>query len=315
MPGKLRLNALRAFDVLARVGTVAAAASEFDVTPSAVSRHIAALNEDLGVDIVERDGRGLRLTAAGERLAQRLRPAFDEIEKAVSLTRSPAAARGTVRLSVAMMFAKAWLLPRLHGFGGEVDFVFNDAPGAGGAREGAADLVITWGRRSGGAEYAAEKLGEEQVFAVCAPEQAGRIQESGDLAGIPLLHYTDIPPDWEWPTWPTFLQRTGIDGAGAGRDIGLGRGLIMDAARAGQGLVLTNTTLAHDDIAAGRLERPFDVSMAVDGGYWLLTPLARPARPEVAAFRDWLCGEYSACFRVRAGSVRRTPTGAGGQSA
>ena len=307
----ISLNALRALDSLYRTGSVTDAADELSVTPGAVRRHLSALNEDLGVAVVERDGRSTRLTAAGDRLALRLRSAFAEIDKALALTRAPAAVRGTVRLSAAMIFAKAWLVPRIGGFGdGEVDIVFHDDPGLTGRPGAGADLAVTWGRRPGGAEYAAEKLGEEAAFPVCAPEVGRLIGESGGLAGVPLLHYADIPSNWEWPTWPVFLQRTGIDGEGAGRDIRMGRGLIMEAARAGQGLALANTTLAHDDLAAGRLVRPFSASMAIDAGYWLLTPLDRPVRPEVAAFRDWLRNEYSACFGARAGFVRRMPAGA-----
>ena len=213
-----------------------------------------------------------------------------------------------------MMFAKAWLIPRLSGFGGEVDFIFNDAA-TGGRRTGEADVVITWGTRPGGDEYTAEKFGEEETFPVCAPGLRRHVEEHGGLAGLALLHYSDIPSGWDWPSWPLFLERTGLDASGAGRDIHLGRGLIMDAARAGQGLALANTTLAHDDLAAGHLVRPVTASMAVEGGYWLLTPLARAAVPEVSAFCDWLRSEYAACFGVRAGFVRRTPAGAGRQSA
>ena len=312
MPDALSLNALRAFDALARIGSVAGAAGELNVTSGAVSRHVSALSEELGVDLVERNGRGLRLTAAGQGLAQRLKPAFDEIEKAVSLTRSPAAVRGTVSLSVAMMFAREWLVPRLHGFaGGEVELVSCDDPGAIGRPEGESDLVITWGQRPDGGEYTAEKLGEEEAFPVCTPALGRRIEERGGFAGVSLLHYADIPSGRDWPTWPEFLERAGLDGAGAGPDIRLGRGSIMAAARAGQGLALANTTLAHDGLAAGRLVRAGAASVAVGGGYWLLTPLSRPVRPEVAAFRDWLRSEYSACFGARAGFVRRTPAGAG----
>ena len=309
---QLSLNALRALDAFARAGSVAAAADELGVTSGAVSRHITALNNNLGIALVEPDGRGLRLTSAGQMLAQRLKRPFNEIDKAVSLTRAPVEVRGTVSLSVAMMFAKEWLISRLHGFGGgEVDFVFNDAPGASASSASEPDLVITWGERPGGDEFTAEKLGEEEVFPVCTPGLRRRIEEHGGLAGIPLLHYADIPPGWDWPTWPEFLEKTGLASAGAGRDIRLGRGLIMDAARAGQGMALTNTTLSRGDLSAGRLMCAVDASVPIDGGYWLLTPLSRPVRPEVAAFRDWLRNEYSACFGVRAGFVRRTPAGAG----
>ena len=223
------------------------------------------------------------------------------------MTRSPTVVRGTVSLSVAMMFAKAWLIPRLSGFGeGEVDFIFNDDPGASDRPTPAADLVITWGRQLGDDEYTAEKFGEERAFPVCSPGLGSRIVKRNSFAGVPLLHYSDIPSGWDWPTWPVFFRRTGIDSSDAGRGIQLSRGLIMDAARDGQGLALANNTLVHDDIVSGRLMRPVIASMPLDSGYWLLTPQNRPVRPEVMAFRDWLRSEYAVCFGMRPGFVGRT---------
>ena len=182
--------------------------------------------------------------------------------------------QGTESLSVAVMFAKEWLVPRLNGFGGgKVDFVFNDDPGASVDPPGEADLVITWGQRSGGDEYTAEKLGEEEAFPVCTPGLLRRIEERGSFAGISLMHYADIPPGWDWPTWPEFLERTGLGGAGDGRDIRLGRGLIMGAARAGQGVAPANTTLSHDDLSGGRLARAGEASVVVRRGR--LTPWNR----------------------------------------
>ena len=311
MSSRFDLEALRAFDAVARTGSVSGAAGETGLSPGEIDRHMEALGEDLGVSLVERDGRSLRLTAAGESLAQGLRPAFDEIGNAISLARSLSAVRGTVRLSAGVMFAKVWLVPRIHGFaGGEIDIVFHDDPGETGRPAADADLAVIWGPRPVGVEYGVEKLGEEEAVPVCAPEVGRRIAEGEGLAGVPLLHYADNPSGWEWPTWPLFLQKAGIDGAGAGRDIRLGRGLIMDAVRDGQGLALLSTTLAHDDLAAGRLVRPFAASMAVGDGYWLLTPPAGSVRPEVAAFCDWLRSEHSACFGARAGFDRSTPADA-----
>ena len=292
------LNALRAFDALARTGSVRGAAGALNVTSGAVSRQVTALNEQLGVELLEPDGRGVQLTEAGESLARSLRPAFAGIEEAVSrVRRSPV--RETVHLTAPTRFAKDWLLPRLDGFGGGIDLMLGDESEWNGA-----DLAIVWSRLPDDAGRAAEKLGDEEVFPVCAPEPGRRIAEVGGLAEVPLLHMTDIPSHWEWPTWPDFMVATGLDGAGAGRNVRLSRAMAMDAARSGQGLMLVNTTLARDDLAAGRLVRPLTASMALESGYWLLTP-GSAVREEVAAVRDWLRAEHAACFGVRAGFVRR----------
>ena len=71
------LNALRAFEAVARLGSVSLAGVELSVTPGAVSRHIKELENDLGVTTLERDGRGVRLTVDGKRLRNNLKPAFE----------------------------------------------------------------------------------------------------------------------------------------------------------------------------------------------------------------------------------------------
>ena len=299
------LNALRAFDALARVGTLNGAASTLDVSPDAIKQHVYALNRYMGVDLFEKIGRELRLTAAGESLARDLGPAFRGIEEAVALVRGPPLAE-TVKLNAPTILAKEWIIPRLGGFdGAEVELILDDNRGRTGMAPAGADLTVAWGRRPGGFGPA-ELLGEEEVFPVCSPALGRRVAGAGGLAGVPLLHHSDIPPAWEWPGWPEFLERTGLDGAEAGRDIRLDGALMMDAARAGQGLALVNTSLAHDDLAAGRLARPLGASLALATGYWLIAP-AGPVRPEAAAFRDWLLTEYAACFGLRAGPLAGPP--------
>ena len=70
----------------------------------------------------------------------------------------------------------------------------------------------------------------------------------------------------------------------------------MDAARAGAGVGLAVGTIAHDDLASGRLVRPIPESMELGNGYWLLIDTAAADRPEVQAFRAWLGEETAACF-------------------
>ncbi len=299
MPRLPSLNALRAFEAVARAGSVSAAAEDLHVTPSAVSRQLAALEDDMGAPLLERDGRGLRLTAAGESLARGLGPAFDGIAETVARTRRDTN-RGKVYLSVMMVFAKTWLVPRLgrfHAEEPEVDVILHQDPGQDRDSGAGSDLVVTWGDgRAGARGYAVEKLGDEEVFPVCAPAVARRAAERGGLAGLPLLHYADVPQGWEWPTWPAFLAATGIEGGDAAHGSYFSRPLIVDAARAGEGVLLLNATASRDDLAAGRLVRPVAESMRIDSGYLLLTPKDRPVRREVAAFRDWLRDEFRACF-------------------
>ena len=70
----------------------------------------------------------------------------------------------------------------------------------------------------------------------------------------------------------------------------------MSLSREGQGLALATTSVAHDDLAIGRLVRPFAQSLATDCGYFLMVPEARAARADIRIFRAWLLDEFAACF-------------------
>jgi LysR family transcriptional regulator, glycine cleavage system transcriptional activator len=69
--------------------------------------------------------------------------------------------------------------------------------------------------------------------------------------------------------------------------------MALQAATDGQGVALGNTSLVADDLAAGRLVKPFDLALKVapEFGYYLVTPRNRSERPLTKAFREWLLAE------------------------
>ena len=301
------LNALRAFEVVARTGSVSAAASELFVTPGAISRQIKNLEEDFGVMLLERNGRGVRLTAAGEYLRNGLETAFAQISRTVDRTRQHLL-RDTIRILSLPIFATTWLVPRIDRFRDlmpETDVVVHEKFPATDTTVLDADLIIEWGYFSNSANIVAEKLGDEEIFPVCSP----RIRTNGSLAEIPLLHYEDTTYSWPWPDWPTFLEAVGLDGLD-GIDATKGpcfsRGLMLKAIQEGKGVALICSSIAHDDLAAGRLVRPVAERMETNSGYWLLTPRYKLDRPEVMAFRAWLLDEIATRFDRVPPSPRKT---------
>ena len=113
-PRPLPLNALRIFTAVVRYGGVSRAAEALNLTHSAVSHQIRALQEELGVTLFEKRGRGLALASEAFAFASRVEAAFNEIEQA---TRELAAGRRTrLRISTIPSFAARWLLPRLGDF-------------------------------------------------------------------------------------------------------------------------------------------------------------------------------------------------------
>ena len=106
------LNALRSFEAMARSGGATRAAAELNVTHSAVSRQVKALERSLGVRLFEGPRSGLRLTAAGRELLAGLTPGFDALNEAVRRVR----VRASVTIAIHNSLAVKWLIPRLGEF-------------------------------------------------------------------------------------------------------------------------------------------------------------------------------------------------------
>ena len=291
------LNSLRAFDAVARLQSVSAAATALDVTPSAVSRQISNLEEEMGVPLLTRNGRGLQLTADGRRLEGGLGDAFMQISSAVDRVRQPL--RGSrLRMLVAPMFASAWLVPRLDRFcqlKPGTDVVLIDQ-GERADAEINPDIAIKWGRFEDSATVIAEPLTHsEEVFPVCRQH----LYPSRSLIGTTLIHCEPLGDPWSWPDWPAFAEAVGLDLTGTVNGPHLTAELLLDALHQGKGIVLVNTTTAHDDIVAGRVVRPIPESTKVNESYWMLISRTEQRRPEVTDFRDWLVKEVAACFGKR----------------
>ena len=292
------LNSLRAYEAVGRHGSVHAAACALNVTAGAVSRHIKYLQDELGVELLTRDGRGIRLTRVGQQLQRELGVAFSGIDECVE---GIVERRLSKQISVysSPMFASAWLIPRISRFdycGTKVDIIVQDKWSCSDRVPRNADLVVDYGRFDNLSDCDVEKLSDEEIFPVCSPELRRRIDQAGSLAGCTLLHRKGIPSTANWPGWAGFAECVGLDEIDSTRGLRISTALIMEAARSGQGLLLTNTTVAHDDLAEGRLVRPIGASMRNDCGYWLLVPQTRPASEEVAAFCTWLKDEVALCL-------------------
>ena len=289
------LKALRTFDAVARFESVAEAASELSVTSSAVSHQIGNLEDHVGVALLKRNGGGCSLTEDGRRLAHGLDGAFAAIAEAVGNLRQ--SARGnTLRVRVDLMLAHTWLISRLERFRRLVPDIEIVVIGQNGRidRLGDGELAIEWGRFQDDERRVVDRLSpSEEIFPVCRPGAC----RDGSLAGSTLLGLESVGSAWDWPDWPCFLEAVGLDdccpGAHGPRLTG---GLLMNAAREGSGVALACTSIAHDDIATGRLERPIVEGMATGNGYWLLTCRSLHRQPHVAAFRSWLLEEFEACF-------------------
>jgi DNA-binding transcriptional LysR family regulator len=109
-----QLQGLLSFIEVADAGTLAGAARRLGVTPAAVSKNLARLEEQLGVRLVQRSTRTTRLTVEGARFLERARAALQALDEAVAeVSQAGGEAVGTVRMSVGVSFGRHWVLPAL----------------------------------------------------------------------------------------------------------------------------------------------------------------------------------------------------------
>ncbi len=306
------VNALRAFEAAARHLSVSKAAVELHVTPAAVSHQVKALESWLGVQLFRRLNRRVLLTDAGQTCLRGLRDGFDLLAATVEKVRIQSSS-GLLTVSVAPSFAGKWLVARLDRFRRahpEIDVRIDANTALVDFERDNVDVAIRYGRglypglRS-------DRLLSESVFPVCSPKLmrgAHALRRPRDLVHHTLLHI-DMPILGETePTWEMWLLAAGT------REVDWTRGprfgvssMAIETAIAGQGVALGSDVLCAADLANGRLVKPFDVRLALDFGYWIVSPQAGAARPKVSAFRDWLLAEAAALEAISAAPIR-TPS-------
>jgi LysR family transcriptional regulator, glycine cleavage system transcriptional activator len=286
------LNALRAFEAVARHLSFSKAADELHVTPGAVSQQIRALEQLLEVWLFNRTRRWVSLTEAASRMLPDIQAGLETLSRACSSKSTPPGHR-TLTISVAPSFASKWLLPRLPSFydqHAEVDLRISATVGLADFRRDGVDLAI----RLGHGRYpglVAEPLFAEALTPLCSRElkRKGRLQKPDDLRKHRLIHDTSIPGAGEHAAWDKWLALAGAKQVSPQRGVRFTLAeLAMQAAIDGAGVVLGRVVLAERDVAAGRLVRPFKTVLPLDVSYFLVTPNAPPPRQEVLSFRNWL---------------------------
>jgi LysR family transcriptional regulator, glycine cleavage system transcriptional activator len=284
------LNALPCFEAAARLLNFSKAAEELSVTPGAISRAIKHLEEQLDLLLFERGTRSVRLTAVGEPYARAVR---DTLEQLAVATASATARRSesTLNVSTSDGFAGRWLVPRLYRFHrahphievrvattGKLTNFFGDS----------IDIAV----RYGGGNYpglTSEFLTDEEVFPVCSPtllKGKHALRRPEDLKHHTLIRDT-YPIDWA-----AWLSSAGV------KDVNPRRGLTfdsytfaVDAAVKGEGIALGRTTLVADDLAAGRLVRPFKQALKGVASFYVVYPPDAIRQRKIQVFRDWLFAE------------------------
>lgn len=287
----LPLNALRAFEAVARTGSFRQAAEALFVTQSAVSHQIRHLEDWLGAPLFDREGRRPRLLPHAEELARSLALSLSEVESACQRARRHRASQPLVIAAIPSV-AVCWLIPRLSDFrdrfpdiemrlmyamhGRDIDF---------------RDVHLAFVFAS---ELPARPGVEAEPFLpgasapVCSPSLLDRLESPApgveEILSLGLLHDTDFSG------WRGWLLRAGHAAPPkAGGPVFEDFNLLRAAALAGQGVALCPIAMIRSDLEAGHLVQLSTQTVLDEFGYFLLsgpmagTVMAREAR----AFRDW----------------------------
>jgi LysR family glycine cleavage system transcriptional activator len=265
------LNALVVLEAAVRSASFTVAAAELNIAPSAVSRHVATLEQQTGLQLFARNGNRVAPTPEGLELGQAVRTGLGSIVEALDrLT----AQRSTLLIGCSHEVAQAWLMPRFplilaHATGRQVqllastDYELFDRSGV--------ELSIRFGRPADWPGTAAWLLQPGVWFPVCAPGLLARLPQlrGGSRAALraaPLLHLEErTPKPYGWPDW--LGETTPLAGP-----IFSSHQAVLHEALAGRGVALAWAGFDEAYLEAGQLVRLSDEARTADESFYLVTP-------------------------------------------
>lgn len=295
------LNALRAFEVAARHGSMSKAAVELSVTPGALSHQVRALEEYLDLKLFNRLARSIELTRAGQLLYPGLASGFQQLQGAVATLRR-AADPNLLVVSTPPGLTTKWLAPRLYKFSSahpEIEVrVSSSTKNADFLTDGVnvaiRNLALAHPSPKG---LAADLLVAINVLPVCSPAfaaQHGPFGVPADMAQAPLIQDETFADRARNPTWSDWFEAAGAPEAShTGIMTFNSPDHALEAAIQGGGVLLAHDILAHDDLALGRLIAPFDLALPTGRAFYIVYPEMARAEATVVAFRDWALNEIS----------------------
>ena len=261
------LTALRAFEAAARLGGFAAAAEELSVSAGAVAQQIRSLEDWAGAPLFERKPQGVELNANGQLVLPQAVAAFDQLTALVQAIRQVSHPH-QVRLAALPAIAQLWLsprLPKLRAAFPELEISLTALESAPNLTRDPYDATLFYQGGDG-----ADTLAPDEIFPVCAPSIAARLDQVADLGDVPCLLDTTWSEDWTlWLRHAAPLKPPRIKGPSFSL-----YALAVQEAINGAGVVMGHRSLIAPDLAAGRLVAPF--SCRVDTGQALVWRMRQP---------------------------------------
>lgn len=291
------LHHLRAFEAAARNGSITLAAAELHVTQSAISHQVKALEAHLGVTLIQRRGREIALTTAGQAYYPELEAALDRIAQATDRIayQQP---RASLTVNVTSSFATRWLIPHLGSFCKEYPEIdvrlattekmleFNPHMYDASIRCLDTPTLKALQKRRDWEDIKTEPFLDETKFPVCSPEllRDKPLKKLSDLRQHTLLHTRSMADGWR--EWLSAAGVTGVD-----PEAGLTFDNVhfsLQAASRGLGIAIGSRPLTQEEIDNGTLVVPFPGVETEPKLYHVIYPATATGKPEIVAFCNWL---------------------------
>lgn len=280
------LRAVRAFEAIARLGSVTQAARELDISPSAVSHQLKVLEGYLQMPLTERQGRRLILSQQGRDYYRSIRAAFNVLRQATEHLLEQVQTR-QVTISLIPLFGMGWFIPRLPGYmranpQTEINVVYANHRNY---LSDASDMSIRFGNGQW-AGYQSEKLISGQMVPVCSRaflRLHGHIDTPEQLLQMPLLH------DEERATWQQWFIQQGVKRpvrrSGPMFEDGL---LTLAGVQAGLGCALMREPLIAPYLESGELVKIFDLPIDDGRDYYLCVRQDGEMSQDGKLLQSWL---------------------------
>ncbi len=282
------LNALRAFEVTARLGGVQRASEELHVTHGAISRHVKQLEGWLGITLFDRSHRSLELNSSGKAYLHSISSALNLIhEGTANLQRyKPPSTLGIVTTH---SIATQWLLAKLPDFyrrHPEIEVWLSMEQHLTNFEGNTVDIALRMGTGPW-PDLNCTPLMKDRLIPVCSSQllERGRpLNQPADLSSYTLLH--DQAPGSQWSRW--FIENNiGSIDCSKGPRFSSSE-VLLKAAINGQGVALVNEVLATEDLAQGRLVQPLPQFVDLGNFFWLIMPQDRQFNSNVKCFSKWI---------------------------
>lgn len=278
---------VRVFEAAARHENFVAAANELSVTPGAVSRAVKQLEAFLGVPLFLRSVSGVELTNAARTYAHAITPAIRQIALASAEAHADACQQ-TLRVSAMPALAQRWLVPQLGEFNElhpQITVRISADPAVLDPSQNAFDVALRYDDSPPG-DCARVDLFCEQMFPVISPALASRValQAPEDLFRCAALYDTYWESDWD-----AWLSALGLQAPRRWRGLYFTLyAMAVDAAVAGQGVLIGHSALIQQELRQGKLIAPFETRVSCPKRYYALAHSGQASSPAVRAFLDWL---------------------------